>query len=271
VLFNPISGANDYVELFNRSNKAINLADLLLANRNGLQQPDNHTVICRENQVCMPGDYWVATEDSLSLLRDQPEANAQRILRVNKMPSFNDDRSAVLLTDKQGAVIDELYYSERWHYPGLSNTEGVALERINPNQQTQDSTNWHSASATSGYGTPTRQNSQSIYKDESTADPIAIYPTIISPNNDGFDDVLQIRYRFSNPGNRARILLYDLSGRLITVIKNGFLCGITDVIYWNGTDSLSRLLPRAMYVICVEWEERSGGRRRKKIPIFINR
>lgn len=271
VLFNPISGAYDYVECYNRSKKAINLADLLLANRNSMQQPDNYTPVCRENQVCMPGDYWVLTQDSLALLINQPEAEAQRILTIKSMPSFNNDRGVVLVIDKQGRIIDELNYSERWHYPGLSNTEGVALERINPDQLTQDSTNWHSASATSGYGTPTQQNSQRIYEDESIADPITVYPTIISPNNDGIDDVLQLRYQFLKPGNRARVLLFDLSGSVVTIINNGFLCGTTGVVYWNGTDSLSRILPQAMYVLCVEWEERSGIRRRQKTPIFISR
>lgn len=271
VLFNPTSGAADYVELFNRSKRAINLADLLLANRNSLQQPDNYTAVCRENQICMPGDYWVITEDSLSLLREQPETDARRVLTVNNMPPYNDDRGVVLLIDKQGTIIDELQYYYRWHYPGLLNNEGVALERINPHQQTQDSTNWHSASATSGYGTPAQRNSQTIQGDEQTVDPITVYPTIISPNNDGADDVLQIQYRFLNPGNRARILLFDLSGNMITIIKHGFLCGTSGSVYWSGTDALARILPQAMYVVCVEWEEPNGNRRRKKIPVFVGR
>ena len=269
VLFNPISGATDYVELFNRSKKTINLADLLLANRNSLQQPDNYTVVCRENQVCMPGDYWVLTEDSLALLTNQPEANPRRLLTVKSMPSFNDDKGVVLLLDKQGRTLDELRYSEDWHYPDLFTKEGVSLERMSSSLPTSDSTNWHSASSLSGYGTPTQKNSQSPAVVDFGSTLIRVFPAAITPNNDGIDDVLQIQYSQLPTGTRSRVVLFDLQGRERTVIKNWFLCGTEDHLFWNGLDSGGQSLPEGFYIVFVECQIPSGKNLRKKTAVYI--
>ena len=62
------------------------------------------------------------------------------------MPSWPDDHGTVVMLDEQGNVIDELSYDEKWHFPFIGNREGVSLERINADGETQDAYNWHSAS-----------------------------------------------------------------------------------------------------------------------------
>lgn len=63
-------------------------------------------------------------------------------------------------------MIDEIRYSSKWHAPSVKNEKGIALERINPDRDTQDEMNWTSASATAGYGTPGYRNSQYGKQDE---------------------------------------------------------------------------------------------------------
>lgn len=76
------------------------------------------------------------------------------------MPSFNDDKSNCIILNGQGNVVDELKYDEKWHFKLIDNREGIALERIDYNAPTQLPDNWHSASTSVGYGTPTYKNSQ---------------------------------------------------------------------------------------------------------------
>ena len=63
-------------------------------------------------------------------------------------------------------MIDEIRYTSKWHAPSVKNEKGIALERINPDSDTQDEMNWTSASATAGYGTPGYRNSQYGKQDE---------------------------------------------------------------------------------------------------------
>ena len=99
-----------------------------------------------------------------------------------------------MLMNQNGEVLDELKYQSNWHFQLLENVEGVSLERINPNTTTQNPSNWHSASATVGYASPGNRNSQ-YFQGEQTAGNISISPKMISPDNDGKDDFLNIHYQ----------------------------------------------------------------------------
>jgi hypothetical protein len=76
------------------------------------------------------------------------------------MPTYSNDEGRCVLLNKDGKRFDQFDYTDRMHYPLLDNKDGVSLERIDFNRPTDDASNWTSASSTSGYGTPTYQNSQ---------------------------------------------------------------------------------------------------------------
>ena len=74
----------------------------------------------------------------------------------------------------------------------------MSLERVNPNRPSNERSNWHSAAASVGYATPAYKNSQ--YSDDLYTDEITIEPAYFSPDNDGFQDLLDICFNFKNPG-----------------------------------------------------------------------
>jgi hypothetical protein len=74
-----------------------------------------------------------------------------------------DDFGKLVLLNESGELMDELDYDHHWHAPLLSDESGVALERIRTDLPTNQSSNWTSASAPSGYGTPGYKNSESGY------------------------------------------------------------------------------------------------------------
>ena len=51
------------------------------------------------------------------------------------LASAND---AIFLADSTGNVIDSVFYDESWHNPNLYDTDGISLERINPNNPGND-------------------------------------------------------------------------------------------------------------------------------------
>jgi len=110
---------------------------------------------------------------------------------MNSFPPLNDNDGIVVLATKGQTIIDNFHYYEGLHYPLLNSTDGVSLERISFDRPTDDATNWHSASETAGFATPAYQNSQFMnYTNEK--DNITILPEIFSPDNDGYNDVLNI-------------------------------------------------------------------------------
>jgi hypothetical protein len=126
----------------------------------------------------------------------------------------------VVLTDKQGQVVDEVPYSAKMHFPLIRNPQGVALERIDAAGPSASSHNWHSAAASAGYGTPGYANSQL----QAQAPPLAglkLGNTLFTPDNDGQEDVLLISYQWPESGYMIRMLVFDDQGRPVReLVKN---------------------------------------------------
>ena len=106
------------------------------------------------------------------------------------MPSFPDDAGDVIILNGQGALLDEVSYSDKWHFPLIANTEGVSLERISYEAASLQG-NFHSAATSAGYGTPGYRNSQYRLNEE-VPGTLNIVPDIFSPDNDGTDDFATI-------------------------------------------------------------------------------
>jgi gliding motility-associated-like protein len=152
----------------------------------------------------------------------------------------------------------------------IENREGISLERINYNQKTQDENNWHSAASSSGYGTPGYKNSQNISGEYLNLE-VKILPEMITPNNDGKDDIASIQYSFSEPGNVATIIIFDASGRKIKTLQRSVICGISGSFMWNGLDDQNKKLPSGMYVVYVEVFNLKGVVRKfKKVVVVVN-
>jgi hypothetical protein len=269
VLFNPKSDGVDYVELYNRSNKIINLKNLFTANLNTLNEIDNISPITTEDILFFPKDYMLLTTNAAVVKRGYVTTNAEGILQVNTLPSFNDDEGNVIVLNEQGKILDHLKYNEDWHFKLIENREGISLERINYNQKTQDENNWHSAASSSGYGTPGYKNSQNISGEYLNLE-VKILPEIITPNNDGKDDIASINYSFSEPGNVATIIIFDASGRKIKTLQRSVICGINGSFMWTGLDDQNKKIPSGIYVVYVEVFNLKGVVRKFKKVVVVN-
>jgi hypothetical protein len=198
-----------------------------------------------------PGDYIVETEDADNLARQYLVKNPDQVLVISVPPSFPDDEGTVIVLNFQGQVVDEVKYNKAWHFKLIDNSEGVSLERIDPNGPSQDAANWHSAASTAGYGTPSYKNSQYRLADAINAG-IEVTPKVFSPDNDGLDDIATIRYAATEPGYIANITLLDAAGRPVrNLVRNGTL-GLSGYWNWDGLDDKGLKLPVGTYIIFTE-------------------
>jgi hypothetical protein len=270
ILFNPKSNGTDYVEIYNRSNKIIDLKQTYIANRNSAGVISNIKPLSAENELFFPGDFMVATEDPEIIKRDFITKNMDAFVTVVPMPSYNDDKGDVIILNAQGDITDELQYDEKWHFKLIDNDEGIALERIDYNTPTQQQDNWHSAATSVGYGTPTYKNSQ--YKiNDGVQGTITITPEIVSPDNDGLDDFATINYAFPSPGYVANIIIFDAAGRAVRYLQRNALCGITGNYRWDGLGENSQQLQVGIYIIYTEIFNLEGKKKQFKNTIVLAR
>jgi hypothetical protein len=189
---------------------------------------------------------------------------------ITALPSYPDDKGDVVILNAQGKIIDELEYDEHWQFKLIDNDEGVALERIDYNQPTQDAANWHSAAASAGYGTPGYQNSQ-LNSNAQLQGSITVMPAIFSPDNDGFDDFLTISYRFPEQGYVCNITIFDANGRPVRLLTRNALCSVQGYFRWDGLDEKSAKLPIGVYVIYTSVFNLKGKTNRFKQAVTLAR
>jgi hypothetical protein len=270
VLFNPKSNGTDYVEIYNRSKKIIDLKQTYIANRNSMGVISTIKQLNPDNYLLFPEDFMVITEDPAIIKRDFITTNMDAFVTVAAMPSFNDDKGDVIILNAQGNITDELQYDEKWHFKLIDNNEGVALERIDYNAITQQADNWHSAATNVNYGTPTYKNSQYKINDGLQGD-ISITPEIVSPDNDGMDDFATINYHFPATGYVASITIFDAAGRPVRYLQRNALCGINGNYRWDGLGEKDQRLPAGIYIVYTEVFNLQGKKKQFKNTIVLAR
>lgn len=269
ILFNPKPGGVDYVELYNRSNKIVDLKNMIIANRNTNKDISSLQNLSLDNYLLFPGEYIVATENAEAVKNQYIAKNPDAFTEV-PIPSYSDDNGNVVVLNQLGKIVDELPYSYKWHFALIDNDEGISLEKIDYNKATNDPNNWTSAASTVGYGTPTYQNSQ-YRMDLQAQGEIAIVPELFSPDNDGLDDYAMINFKFPEPGYVANITIYDGAGRPIRILQKNATCGTTGSFKWDGLNDKSEKAPIGIYIIYTEIFNLQGKKKAFKNTVVVAR
>ncbi len=251
ILFNPPPYGYDYLELFNRSNQVIGCSELFVAGINADGSLNTPTALVKDERDFLPGEYLLLTENPSWVLQNYPEADSAQILSISSLPAMPDDIGKVALLNGEGLILDELDYDHHWQSPLLTTESGVGLERIRSDLPTSLASNWTSAAASAGYGTPSYKNSES-YTDSVFTHFISIDPKIFSPDMDGYNDFLFINYHLSESGYTGSISIYDINGRMVRKLVNNEIWATDGIFRWDGLDDQQNLLPMGHYLIYTE-------------------
>lgn len=268
ILFNPQVGGEDFVEIYNKSEIAIPLGNIILATWDAAN--DRLKTACRisDTAVLGPHDYCVVTRDTSLNRRYTVRYPEKVIYPLNALPSFNNGEGTVVIALKDSTVIDRLDYTEKMHNTFLNNVKGVSLERRSFDLATQSESNWHSASKSTGYATPTYKNSQSYDFLYNEGD-ITVDPTIFSPDADGYNDVANISYRFDNCDYTANVFIYDAQGRLVRRLERNAILGCSGVFSWDGTNEAKARCQIGNYVIYMEVFDTKGNKQTFKKAVTL--
>jgi len=261
ILFNPWPDGVDFVELYNQSEKIIDLHSIRIRN-------DELNPITEEHIIMEPKQHMTITENPNILNNHYPGINQKNILKSINIPPFNDNEGNVILADDNGNQLDFFHYEDSFHSSFLNDTEGVSLERISYENPTNNPNNWQSAASTSGFATPGEVNSQLLLSRVENEE-ITIEPKVFAPGNTGFHDFANIKWWFSSSGNMASIWILDATGRKIKTITSHQSIGAEEDFKWEGLDDNGQEVRMGPYIVFLEIYNSSGMKRpyRKKIVV----
>lgn len=190
-MYAPQSPEPEWIEIYNRSEKVIDLKNYRIAdNRDTLK-------IFNESFLLYPDEYFIIAADSS--INNYYMINSGIVYR--NFPSLNNTGDKIILLDSLNRTIDSLEYFSSW-----GETGGKSLERIDPEISSIDSSNWKTSisryRATPGY-------INSVTKKDYD---LALGDIIFNPKFPLKGDDVQVKAFVKNPGRNDatfNIQLFD--------------------------------------------------------------
>lgn len=248
VLFDPLAGGDDFVELFNASDhEYLDLSTLSWrTNQNNIQLTDEF--------VLNPQSYVALTENKPQLLFDYPQADPLRIIEVENLPTLPNVEGTLTLVDFRGIVLDSIYYSSSFHSSLLSDEEGVSLERLSISFSAVAANAWSSAASIAGFATPGSKNSQSVqlpnHSEKLTVEPRTFVPGSSNPT---FSALTTISIKNEINDRLANVWIVNSAGKIVKTLAQGILLGSEGFLTWDGTSDTGALVEMGQYLVVIEF------------------
>ncbi len=251
ILFNPLPGDPDYIELFNCSEKIVDASRLLIASINDATGDTSSSAgLYNEHFPVLPGKYYAATTEKEKVVARYTSSDPEMIHHVSSMPSMPDDKGHIILLNRELRLIDEVIYNDKMHFPLLAGNEGIALEKVQPGVSASGGHVWYSASEDSGWGTPGAPNS--VYSGEMVKnDVVELSSGRITPDNNGIEDMVEVNLKLTGEGNVVSVIVFDETGAFIRNIAVNLYSGPAVSLYWDGTAEDGTLVSTGIYIIFI--------------------
>lgn len=264
ILFNPVSGGFDYIELFNRSQKIVDLNTMTIAEADITDSTiiKEFGIASPSGRLLFPGRYVCITQNTDQVIAQYFTIDTGNFITNSNLPNYDDGEGIAILYDRFLNEVDHLHFFDDWHYALLEDEDGVSLERVNYAQDTQDENNWHSASSNVHFGTPGYQNS--VFGDITGGGTFEVEYPVFSPDGDGYHDLLILTYTLEAAGFTGSIIIFDAQGRPVRYLVNNDLLGLEGFFTWDGVNNDDLASPSGIYIIYGEFFNLDGGVERFK-------
>lgn len=247
ILVNPKKNGVDFIEIYNASNQLLDLKNLQLANADANGNPASIKNVSPVSLLMPAKTYWVLTTNPDAVQAQYQVSFPAQLVKMTSLPTFNNDKGTVVLLSSL-KPIDRLAYREDMHLALLRNADGVSLERVSFARPTDEPGNFKSAAASVGFATPTYRNSQEE-DSQLLANRVTLGSKTFSPDGDGFEDQLQIDYRFVNNGQLASVNIYSDKGILVRKLQRNTSIATSGSFAWDGTDDNGQRSKVGIYVV----------------------
>jgi hypothetical protein len=197
---NPVVNLPDaeYVELYNRSNGAVDLNGYTFVHRSASSGVE--TIRTLGSYIILPGEYLL-----LHNVVDYQSLNNDLI--VPSFPALNNTSAYLILKTASGAVIDSILYDLSWYRDAAKDDGGWSIELINQNELCKGASNWIASNDLDG-GTPGTQNS--VYSNQQDLSA----PSIVSVFQQGTNQAIITFNESIDPIAAVNIANYSVNGTL---------------------------------------------------------
>ncbi len=270
IMFDPIPGYCEYIELFNRYDKPVNLKNWKFNDMRNQEGKANFITLTSSDFMLYPKEYLVITSDStIYKYLTSDDSFDFKVIILNKSLSLNNDFDDVVISDLTGKIIDSVRYSENWHSSIIPDKRGVSLEKTNPNLSSFERSSWTSSSSKSG-GTPGRRNTAFIELQQKPQEAtISITPNPFSPDGDGFNDVCLISYTLPFNSGIINVKIFDSNGRPVKTLASNQFSNQVGNLVWDGTGDDGRILRLGIYIILFEATSENGEMFKQKSTVVL--
>ena len=234
VHFAPPAGESEWVELFNRSGRSVDLNGWTFSDEDSLSAK-RMTI---EPFVLAPGEYVVLAADSASFVQIFFDVLSRILFLEKGWPALNNNGDAAVIRDATGKPIDQVSFAE-----DQLRERRVSLERIHPDLESDDPDNW-AAHVTVAGGSPGAQNSVFVERLPTQASLDA------SPNP--FDERTILSYRLPLTTAYAHLWIYNSYGQLVRKLLDADPTGSERALVWDGRDDDDARLPMGIYIVYLE-------------------
>lgn len=265
VLFVPNKGGSEFVEIYNNSNKVLDLSLLKFSTRKAADSSlYSAKKIASESCLIFPQEIKVLT-NSRTGLTDFYHCEENAIIEMSSFPSLrNETGSIVLFRSKDSLIIDDFYYEDTMHEESVPNKgTGVSLER-----KSLTTHEWTSSAGINGYATP----GYFATNNENAVDDIDFNATEVCFPLYDEEHHFQLKYRFDEPNYLATIKIYNLNGECVKDLLHNTTLSQEGIIQWDGTNNNENILQTAPYIVRMEALHATSGKRvTKSFVVLISR
>lgn len=169
----------EFIELFNRGNNPVNLAELKLS--------DGSSISALAYNILLPGEYRIITATG----NVSSFTSFGQTVAASNFPTLNNTGEALTLKTNTGQLVDSVNYNTDWYRDDDKLEGGWTLEMIDPNNICGEENNWSSSENPAG-GTPGKINSVNANKPDLIG-PRLLSAAIINPSEIvlTFDETLE--------------------------------------------------------------------------------
>jgi hypothetical protein len=253
VMYDPLPGMPEFIELTNVSAPALNLEDCTLTDLPTPGGSRNCWKLSGQSYRVEKGGYLAVVADSSgrnwfpSLGRS--DSGSIALMNTSSL-GLNNEGDAIVLSSAEGVVLDSICFAESFHTPDIPDTRGRSLELVNPSLEGASGSNWGTCVDPSG-GTPAARNSIAVEVLPSGA-LLSAAPNPFSPDGDGDNDVSVLSYMLPVRSSLIRVRVFDIRGRVFRELANIVPAGATGSVVWDGRDDQGRRGRIGVYIALIE-------------------